>query len=156
MALTIITVDKQPGAWVNEAVTHYQKMIPKPMRFDYQVVATAKRLKTTSTKQCLKQEAQAIEALIPNKAYTIALEVNGQTHSSEQLAQKINHAYHSFQNLAFIIGGPDGLDPHLSKQCQQRWSLSPWTLSHGLARVVLAEQLFRAWSLLNNHPFSQH
>jgi 23S rRNA (pseudouridine1915-N3)-methyltransferase len=156
MSIMILAVDKKPGAWIDKSVQHYQHLIPEPMRFKLHTINTAPRQKKANKQTWLTTEAQHIQTALPEKAYTIALEPRGTMHNSPHFAEQVNLAYHHHQHVAFIIGGPDGLDPKFSQQCQHQWALSPWTLSHGLTRVVLAEQLFRAWAILNNHPFSQH
>ncbi len=92
-------------------------------------------------------------AAIPKGAAVVALEVGGKSWSTKQLAQNLDDWMSSGRDLALLVGGPDGLGVAARKAADQLWSLSPLTLPHPLVRVVLAEQLYRAWSILRNHPY---
>jgi 23S rRNA (pseudouridine1915-N3)-methyltransferase len=83
----------------------------------------------------------------------VALEVQGQSWSTERLAREAEQWRHAGGDVALLVGGPDGLEPGLSASAHQRWSLSPLTLPHPLVRLILAEQLYRAWTLLIGHPY---
>ena len=92
-------------------------------------------------------------AAIPNHAHVVALDEHGEAWSSQDLAKLLNEWQQDYQDIALLIGGPEGLASECLQRAKQRWSLSAATLPHGLARVIVAEQLYRAWSLLNNHPY---
>lgn len=92
-------------------------------------------------------------AAIPKGARVIALEVEGRAWSTEQLAQQLKHWLAEGRDVALLVGGPEGLSDEARAAADQQWSLSPLTLPHPLVRVIVAEQLYRAWSILNNHPY---
>ena len=92
-------------------------------------------------------------AAIPKGAYVIAMEVGGKNWSTEQLSQQLDNWLHGGCDVALLVGGPEGLAPACRARADQLWSLSPLTFPHPLVRVVLAEQLYRAWSLLKGHPY---
>jgi 23S rRNA (pseudouridine1915-N3)-methyltransferase len=111
------------------------------------------RGKTSSPAQALAEEAKRIEAAIPKGTTVVVLDEKGDAPTTEKLARKLDTWLGSGQDVALIVGGPDGLAPTLKTRAQWQWSLSPLTLPHPLVRVLLAEQLYRAWSLLQNHPY---
>ena len=92
-------------------------------------------------------------AAIDPGTYVVALEVGGKAHTTEALARWLAARLQDGRDLAFLIGGPDGLDPACTQRAEATWSLSPLTLPHGLARVVLAEAVYRAFSVLKGHPY---
>lgn len=90
---------------------------------------------------------------MPNGARIIALEIEGKAFSSEELAMKITQLQQISSHLCFLIGGPEGLSSEILSYCDERWSLSKLTLPHPLVRIMLLETLYRAWSIMNNHPY---
>ena len=116
-------------------------------------IPLAKRSKTKSIEQLKAAEGRAIIDAIPARSKIIALEVQGAEWSTEQLASNMQDWLSLGDPISLLVGGPDGLAPECLDAAQQKWSLSKLTLPHPLVRVVLAEQLYRAWSLLNNHPY---
>ena len=97
--------------------------------------------------------AERLRSAVPARAYRIALDLGGRAISTEGLAERVREWNRTGDQVAFLVGGPDGLDPDLLKEADERWSLSPLTLPHALVRVVLAEQLYRAVSILHNQPY---
>lgn len=92
-------------------------------------------------------------AAIPKGARVVALEVSGKAWSTEQLAARLEAWMGEGRDVALLVGGPEGIEPSLSKKADERWSLSPLTLPHPLVRIVVAEQLYRAWSIIKGHPY---
>ena len=92
-------------------------------------------------------------AVVAPQQLVVALDVKGRAWSTEQLAEQLQGWLQDGRNLSLLVGGPDGLAPACLERAEQRWSLSPLTLPHPLVRVLLAEQLYRAWTVLNNHPY---
>ena len=113
----------------------------------------AQRSKSTDINKAIKKEGDAMLAAIPAGDRVIALEVLGKAWSTEDLAEQTGRWRMEGHNVSLLIGGPDGLDPRVSNQADQKWSLSNLTLPHPLVRVLLAEQIYRAWTLMNNHPY---
>ena len=100
-----------------------------------------------------REEAEALRAAIPRDALVVALDERGSAWSTRQLADRLAQWQHDGRDIALLVGGPDGLDAQLRTDAGQRWSLSPLTLPHPLVRIVVAEQLYRAHTLLSGHPY---
>lgn len=153
MKIKLVAVGQKMPRWVEEAFGDYQKRLPKDFSLELIEVVPAQRPKNYSIEQVMKKEAQAIAARLTGKEWLVALEVKGKAWSTEQLAQASEQWKYTGQDVALIVGGPDGLDPELSAKADQKWSLSNLTLPHPLVRVLLAEQLYRAWSIQVGHPY---
>ena len=111
------------------------------------------RGKNADLKRALADEGQRMHAALPKNARVIALDGRGESWSSEALSKHLNAWMIDGRDLCFLIGGPDGLAPQCLMVAHQKWSLGPLTLPHALVRIVLAEQLYRAVSMLGNHPY---
>ncbi len=139
--------------WVNAGVAEYTKRMSKDYQLDLIEIPAAKRSSAVEVKRWKRDEAQRIIASIPNGAWTIALDGHGREWTTQELAEQLARWAQHTSELAFIIGGADGLHSTVLDQARERWSLSKLTLPHGLVRVIVAEQLYRAWSLLQGHPY---
>jgi 23S rRNA (pseudouridine1915-N3)-methyltransferase len=113
----------------------------------------AKRGKNADTPRLRTAESEALYAAVPSRATVVALDVKGQSWSTEMLAEKLENWMRDGRDLGFMIGGPDGISQSIMQKADTRWSLGPLTLPHPLVRVVLAEQLYRAWTITQNHPY---
>ncbi|QEP44784.1 23S rRNA (pseudouridine(1915)-N(3))-methyltransferase RlmH [Ectothiorhodospiraceae bacterium BW-2] len=153
MNLYLISVANRAEAWVEAGYAHYARRLQREVNLILKVLPLPKRSQKGDIERLKRQEAGLIEAALPPRAHTVALEVEGQRWSTEQLASQLAQWQQLARPVALIVGGPDGIESELSRGCQQSWSLSPLTLPHPLVRIVVAEQLYRAWSLLNNHPY---
>ncbi len=125
---------------------------------ELKTIPLAKRTASTSVERALVERATAdegkrIAAAIPDGAHVVALVENGKPWSTKELAAKLEGWSERGAPVAFLVGGPDGLSAEALARANERWSLSPLTLPHGLVRVVVAEALYRAWSVLQNHPY---
>ncbi len=140
--------------WVEQGVTEYTKRLPHDFKVEFEEIPLGARRPGSDLKKALKQESDAILARLKNsKEKVIALDVLGRPWSSEQLAEQANDWRMEGRDLALLVGGPDGLSPDCLQLAEGRWSLSALTLPHPLVRVLLAEQLYRAWTLLSSHPY---
>lgn len=153
MQLLVAAVGQRMPRWVNEAWTEYARRMPPGLRLSLREVALAKRGKNADTKRLAGVESKAIYAAMPKNARIIALDVQGQPWSTEQLAANLESWMAEGRDAGFMIGGPDGIDVDIMQKSDNRWSLGPLTLPHPLVRVVLAEQLYRAWTITQNHPY---
>lgn len=140
MRVRLIAAGTRLPDWINEGVANYAKRFAHGLRFELVEIALAK-------------QAERMQAAIGERDYVVALEVGGRAMSTPELARWLAERRAGGRDLAFLIGGPDGLDPALSSRADFRWSLSPLTWPHGLVRVMVAEQLYRAQSLLQGHPY---
>ena len=139
--------------WVDEAVREFSKRLQESALLSLIEIPLLKRGKSMDLSRILEKELTLVRAAIPNGSHLIALDLSGESFTSEQLALKIERLQHRSSHLCFLIGGPEGIDSQLLTQCNERWSLSKLTLPHTLARIVLLETLYRAYSILNNHPY---
>ncbi len=140
-------------AWVDTGFNEYAKRLPASCRLVLQELPLAPRGKNYAISKVMAREEEAIKAVLTDKQHCLALDVNGDPWSTEQLAKQLAYWQSLGQDVALLVGGPDGLAETLKQQAKQRWSLSPLTFPHPLVRVIVAEQLYRAWSLLNHHPY---
>ncbi len=139
--------------WVQDGFGEYAKRLPPECALKLVEIPAEKRGKTSSAEQLRAKEAERIKAAIPKGAHVIALEVGGKSWSTEQLSTQMQRWMRLGSDVALLVGGPDGLDASCRDLANEQWSLSPLTLPHPLVRVVLAEQLYRAWSVLAGHPY---
>lgn len=140
-------------AWVDMAYSEYAKRMPGQQAVSLSVIPTAARKSGSSVERCQQQEADKIMLKTKPGSYSIALDERGKQWSTVQWAEQYRHWMQHHPQVNFIIGGPDGLSPSVIKKASQTLSLGLLTLPHGLARVVLIEQLYRAWSVVEGHPY---
>ncbi len=152
MKITIVAVGiKQPG-WADTAIEDYLNRFPK----DWQVIVKAVKpeLRAGQSKEKIMQiEAERIRAAIPEHSIMVALDERGRDFTTVDFSKKISAWRDAGDSVAFIIGGADGLDADLKKEASMMMRLSSMTLPHAMARVMLAEQVYRAFSILTNHPY---
>lgn len=153
MQVHIIAVGNRMPAWVEEGYLEYAKRLPPECVLTLHEIAAGKRGKNADIARLTRQEGEKMAALIPKGARVIALEVGGKAWSTEELSVRLESWMGEGRDVALLVGGPEGLEPGLSAAADQRWSLSPLTLPHPLVRIVLAEQIYRAWSILKGHPY---
>lgn len=153
MRITLIAVGNKMPDWVEQAYHDYAKRLPADCSLKLLEIPMAKRGKNTDIHKAKAKEAELILAAIPKHDRVIALEVGGQSWSTEKLAANLSDWRMSGDNFSLLIGGPDGLGHECVQRADRLWSLSPLTLPHPLVRVLLAEQLYRAWTINQNHPY---
>jgi 23S rRNA (pseudouridine1915-N3)-methyltransferase len=151
--LTIVAVGNRMPLWVNDGFGDYVRRMPREARVELIEIKPEKREGGKMTGQILAAERNRIEAGLPRDAQRVVLDEHGELISSHELADWLRRWMAEGQDAAFVIGSADGLDDGLKKGCHHLLSLSRMTLPHGLARVLLAEQLYRAVSLIQNHPY---
>jgi len=153
MRIKLIAVGGKMPDWVNSGFTEYAKRLPHELKLEVIEVPLGQRGKGADIQRAIAKESKQLLAAIEEKDQVVALDVKGNAWSTEQLAQKLSEWQMSGTNVALLVGGPDGLSPDCLQRAGQSWSLSKLTFPHPLVRVVVAEQLYRAWTLLNNHPY---
>lgn len=153
MKLHIVAVGNRMPAWVDAGFEEYAKRMPREARITLIEVKPEKREGGKTTEQVLAAEATRIEAVLPIGSEVIVLDERGVTLSTKQLADWLRGTMAEGHDMAFVIGSADGLHPRIKQHAKRLTSLSALTLPHGLARVLLAEQLYRAMSLIQNHPY---
>jgi 23S rRNA (pseudouridine1915-N3)-methyltransferase len=139
--------------WVNTGFEEYQKRLRTPLVLELHDISVATRGAGENPQRAVQREGADMLAVLGKDDYVVALEISGKTMSTEQLSGWLTDRLRDARPLALMIGGPDGLAPAVLARADQRWSLSPLTLPHALVRVVVAEQIYRAMSLLAGHPY---
>ena len=153
MRLSLIAVGTKMPAWVSQGVTEYGKRMPRELQLHWREIPLARRSKDATVQQLCAAEGQKIIKAIPDGDRVIALDVLGKRVSTQQLAQQLESWQMSGDNYSLLIGGPDGLSQECLQRADMTWSLSDLTLPHPLVRILLAEQLYRAWTITANHPY---
>ena len=153
MKARLIAVGEKAPSWVAEGFAEYQKRLSHWLPLDLAEVAPGMRGKGRDAARAMADEGGRVQAALPRGAWVVALDGRGKAWSSEELAERLEHWRQQGRDLAFLIGGPEGHSPDVLAAADERWSLGPLTLPHMLVRLVLAEQLYRACSLLANHPY---
>jgi len=152
MRLLVVAVGQRVPDWAQAAWDDYAKRFPPELRLELKAVKTEPRGSRT-TEQLMAAERERIEAAIPRGTRVVALDERGTSLTTTALAAKLKSWQLESSGVALLIGGPDGLDPSLRAAAHERVRLSDLTLPHAMVRVLLAEQLYRAWSINAGHPY---
>ena len=153
MHIRILAVGGRQPTWVNDAFDGYASRLPRQWRFGLRTLPTAARGKNQNTDAAVRAEGKSILAELRRGERVVVLDERGEQCGSTALADWLAEWQADGRDLCFVIGGPDGLSPECIASADRRWSLSPLTLPHGLVRVLLVEQLYRAWSFSTGHPY---
>lgn len=153
MKIRLLAVGTRMPAWVETGVGEYQKRLPPELEFSVQEIAPGRRGKSSHVARAIADEGEAILAAIAPRDHVIALEVKGRPVSTEKLAKALADWRMQGLSVSILVGGADGLSDACRARADQQWSLSALTLPHALVRVLVAEQIYRAWTVLNNHPY---
>lgn len=153
MKIRLLAVGSKMPAWVTEGYQEYCKRLPIDFQLELVELPLGHRGKGTNKERAIRAEGDVMLAAIPKGDKVIALCVEGKTWSTEQLAMQAEGWRMEGKNISLLVGGPDGLDSRCVAQADQRWSLSGLTLPHPLVRIIVAEQIYRAWTLLQSHPY---
>lgn len=153
MQIDLIAVGKRMPDWIESACSEYLKRLPKQVQLSVLEINPANRTRKNSVDNFKQQEEQRILEAIKPDNMLIVLDEGGQAISSKGLANKLGTWIDNQQAVSVVIGGADGLSERLKNDANETWSLSGLTLPHGLVRVLFVEQVYRAWSILDNHPY---
>jgi 23S rRNA (pseudouridine1915-N3)-methyltransferase len=153
MHIRLLAVGDRQPSWVDSAFENYVQRLPRQWQFRLDPIASAQRSKKSGAETAQMTEGQNVLARIKAPEYVVILDERGKEFSSEELAARLNDWQGDGRDLVFVIGGPDGVSRDLMARADLSWSLSRLTLPHGLARVLFAEQLYRAWCLTTGHPY---
>lgn len=153
MRIQIIAVGQKMPAWVELGFQEYLRRFPADMPLSLTEIPAGKRGKNADIKRILQKEGELTLAAIPKGNRIVTLEVNGSPWDTPKLALQMQKWQMDGRDVSLLIGGPEGLAPECIQVAEQNWSLSTLTLPHPLVRIVLAESLYRAWSINNNHPY---
>lgn len=153
MKLIVAAVGARLPGWMNAGFADYAKRMPRELPLDLVEIRPEPRTLGKTVAAMLAAEAKRIEAALPARCRRVALDERGEALDTRTLAERLGEWLARGDDVAFLIGGPDGLDPALKQAAHEKLRLSALTLPHGLARVVLAEALYRAASLRCGHPY---
>ncbi|KVE39214.1 23S rRNA (pseudouridine(1915)-N(3))-methyltransferase RlmH [Burkholderia sp. TSV86] len=153
MKLHIVAVGHKMPDWIAAGFDEYAKRMPPELRIELREVKPELRSGSRSADSVMAAEKQRIDAALPKNARVVALDERGRDWTTMQLAQALPAWQQDGRDVAFVIGGADGLDAQLKSRAELLLRVSSLTLPHGMVRVLLAEQLYRAWSITQNHPY---
>lgn len=153
MRLDLIAIGKRMPDWVAQGFAEYAERLPRELELNLQALPGPSGAKSMDTTTLLRREGEALLKAIPGEARVILLDERGKSIDTKGLAKRLESWQADGRDVALVIGGAAGLDDAVRARAEWAWSLSPLTFPHMLVRVLVAEQLYRAWSLLNNHPY---
>ncbi|VVD89098.1 23S rRNA (pseudouridine(1915)-N(3))-methyltransferase RlmH [Pandoraea cepalis] len=153
MRLFILAVGHKMPGWIETAFAEYAKRMPPELRIELREIKPEQRSNSRTAETVMAAEAQRIDAALPRGCRLVCLDERGQDLTTMRLAQSLTGWQQDGRDVAFVIGGADGLDPALKSRADTLIRLSSLTMPHGMVRVLLAEQLYRAWSINANHPY---
>lgn len=153
MQLIIAAVGHKMPAWIETGFGEYAKRMPPELRIVLKEIKPVERSGSKTAATAMALERERIEAVLPKGARILALDERGRDLTSAALAQQLESWRQDGRDTVFLIGGADGLDPELKARADGMIRISSMTLPHGMVRVMLAEQLYRAWSITQNHPY---
>ena len=156
MRLLLISVGRRMPTWVNEAFADYAKRFRGSVRLELVEVEPCKRSRKTDVEQLVREEGERLLSMAPADYRLVALDIMGKQFSSEDLAGKLSDWIDQAQNVALLVGGADGVSAQVLEETDECWSLSRFTLAHSLVRVVIAEQLYRAHSIVMGLPYHRN
>lgn len=153
MRIHLIAAGNRVPAWITQGYREFARRMPSECSLELVEIPLVRRGKGADLVRILRREGERMMAAIPKGAYVIALDVTGQQWSSAQLAQQLSIWQRNGRDVALLIGGPEGLHECCRERAVFSWSLTRLTLPHLLVRIIVAEQLYRGWSILSNHPY---
>lgn len=153
MRIHLLAVGERPDDWVEQGYREFARRLPPECALRLVEVPAGRRGKNADIARLVEREGERLLAAVPAGALAIALDVRGVSWSTAQLAGRLAQWLQDGRDVALLVGGPDGLAPACLERAELRWSLSPLTLPHALVRVIVAEQIYRAWSICRGHPY---
>ena len=153
MRLVLASVGQRPPAWAQTAYDDFAKRFPPELKLELKAVKAEPRTAGKTAAQMMAAEAQRLEAACPKGARRVLLDERGSRLTTVQLAERLQFWLGDGRDVVLLVGGPDGLDPALKASADETLRLSDLTLPHAFVRVLLAEALYRAWSLGAGHPY---
>lgn len=153
MQIALIAIGTKMPGWIQDGYQEYARRMPADCRLNLMEIPAPARSKATDSARAVREEGERMLKALPKGASVVALDVRGELHSTESLALSLQRFMGSGRDLALLVGGADGLSASCLERAEERWSLSRLTFPHPLVRVILAEQLYRAYSFSKNHPY---
>lgn len=153
MKIKIIAVGSKMPNWVSDGFNEYKKRLNQDVVLELVEIEAKKRGKNSDIKRITDSEGELMLAAVQRGEKIVTLDIPGVKYTTENLACELSNWQTDGRDVALLIGGPEGLSDACKKAAETSWSLSPLTLPHPLVRIIVAESLYRAWSLNNNHPY---
>lgn len=153
MKIRILTITHKSPSWIQEGYNEYAKRLPASCSLELVEIPAEKRTTNADIKRITERESEKMLNAIKPNHLVIALDVKGKSWSTEQLAEQLANWLQGGRNVDLLVGGADGLSPTCLQKAELSWSLSPLTFPHILIRLIVAEQIYRAWSILQQHPY---
>lgn len=153
MNIEVLAAGTKPPAWMATGIAEYQQRLPRDWQFTFKDIPVAKRNKGEPVGKAIKAEGERMLAAVAKDSVVVALDRKGQNWSTEELASNLQNWRLEVGKIQILIGGPDGLAKECLAVANKSWSLSKLTFPHFLVRLMLAEQVYRAWSVINGHPY---
>ena len=153
MRIHLIAISHRLAGWEQDGFREYARRMPPELSLELHEIAPSKRTKRSPAERCVEDEGRRLVAAVPGSARVVALDERGSRWTTRELTNRIERWMHDGRDVALLVGGADGLAPACIEAAEHRWSLSPLTLPHGLARIVVAEQLYRASTIIRRHPY---
>lgn len=153
MRIHLIAAGTRMPSWVEQGFRDYAERLPPECKLVLKEIPLGSARAGGDARKAMQEEGAKMLAALPDDAGVTALEVRGRALDTEALAKQLSRWLQEGRDQALLVGGPDGLAPECLAKAGSQWSLSPLTLPHALVRVVVAEQIYRAWTILKNHPY---
>jgi 23S rRNA (pseudouridine1915-N3)-methyltransferase len=153
MQIQLVSVGNRMPAWVCAGYEEYARRLPRECELKLREIAPGKRGKNADIARLIEEEGQRMLQAVPSDDHAVALDLSGKEWDTVQLSGVLARWLRDGRNVSLLVGGPDGLSRACLDRADERWCLSQLTLPHPLVRIVVAEQIYRAWSILQNHPY---
>ena len=153
MQINLISVGNKMPGWVKQGYDEYAKRMPRECELALREIVPGKRGKNFDVARAVQGEGERVIAAIPKDTHVVTLDIQGKPWSTSELSQTLQRWMEGGRHIALLVGGPEGLADSVRQLADESWSLSRMTLPHPLVRIVVAEQIYRAWSILHNHPY---
>lgn len=153
MKIRLLTITHKSPAWIQQGYEDYAKRLPPSCALELVEIPAEKRTANADLKRITEREGEKMLAAIKPQHHVIALDKGGKSWTSEQLSSQLSGWLQSGQNIDLLVGGPEGIAPACLARARETWSLSALTFPHLIVRLIVAEQVYRAWSILQNSPY---
>jgi 23S rRNA (pseudouridine1915-N3)-methyltransferase len=153
MQIHLITIGNRMPNWVQQGYDEYAKRLPRECELVLKEIPAGKRGKNSDIARIVKEEGERMIAAMPPSTHIVTLDIPGKPWTTPELSGAMQRWLESGSSVSLLIGGPEGLADEIKPLARESWSLSKLTFPHPLVRIVVAEQLYRAWSILHNHPY---
>jgi 23S rRNA (pseudouridine1915-N3)-methyltransferase len=153
MQINLITIGNRMPSWVQQGYDDYAKRLPRECELVLKEIPAGKRGKNSDIARITKEEGERMIATLPQSTHIVTLDLAGKSWTTPELADALQRWLANGQSVSLLVGGPEGLANEVKQLARESWSLSKLTFPHPLVRIVVAEQLYRAWSILHNHPY---